>query len=216
MARFTRDHTFFSTTTGRILTLLRRQKQTVDDLAATLSLSDNAVRNQIYSLERDGLVTVDGTRRGSGKPAWVYGLSPEADRLFPKPYALILDHLLDAMDERMPAAEVQATLEDVGRRMADAVGPLPEDETAMFAAVVSAFADIGGLAEIETLDDGHAIQGFDCPMSRTVSGHPHACQILQSMLETLLDRPVTEACDRSSSPRCRFLVGQRVAVDGAG
>ncbi len=200
------ERRFFSTTTGRILALLRRRKQTVDDLAGELALSDNAVRNQLYTLERDGLVAIDGTRRGPGKPAWLYGLSPEADRLFPKPYAMILDHLLGVLSEQMTAEQIDAALAEVGQRMAAGIPAQPGGVDARLPAVVEAFASIGGLAEIDTTGDCLAVQGYDCPLSRTVPEHPNACRVLQSMLETALGQPVTEACDKSDPPRCRFVL----------
>jgi predicted ArsR family transcriptional regulator len=42
-------------TRGRILDLLRAKEQTVNELAAALELTDNAVRAHLLSLERDGL-----------------------------------------------------------------------------------------------------------------------------------------------------------------
>lgn len=200
------ERRFFSTTTGRILALLRRRKQTVDDLAGALTLSNNAVRNQLYTLERDGLVAIDGTRRGPGKPAWLYRLSPEADRLFPKPYAAMLDQLLDVLSERMTAEEIDDALVEVGRRMAASIPAQSGEVAARLPAVIEAFTSIGGLAEIDTSGDCLAIQGYDCPLSRTVGHHPNACRVPQAMLETALGRPVIEECDKSDPPRCRFVI----------
>ena len=42
-------------TRGKILDLLRTKEQTVNELAAALGLTDNAVRAHLLSLERDGL-----------------------------------------------------------------------------------------------------------------------------------------------------------------
>ncbi len=212
MARNPWNKRFFSTTAGHILTLLRRQKQTVDDLADALTLSDNAVRNQLYGLERDGLVAVDGTRRGTGKPSWLYGLAPEADRLFPKPYATILDHLLEVLSSHLTPAEVDAALVEVGQRMAAGIPPLAGTAEQRLPAVIEAFSGIGGLAEIEATDGCLAIQGFDCPLSRTVPQHPQACRVLQSMLETVLEQPVAERCDHGTPPRCRFVLEGATAL----
>ena len=53
MARSNWNQRFFSSTRGRILTLLRREKRTVEDLAGELTLTDNAVRAHLATLERD-------------------------------------------------------------------------------------------------------------------------------------------------------------------
>lgn len=52
-----RDERFFASTRGQVVTLLRRGSRTVDELAGTLGLTDNAVRAHLAGLERDGLVT---------------------------------------------------------------------------------------------------------------------------------------------------------------
>jgi predicted ArsR family transcriptional regulator len=57
---------FFETTRGQIVGLLRRGRRTVEELARALGLTDNAVRNHLATLERDGLVRQDGVRRGPG------------------------------------------------------------------------------------------------------------------------------------------------------
>src|SRR6266496_4119842 len=75
---------FFASTRGRIVTLLRRNSRTVEELAQELTLTDNAVRAHLATLERDGIVQQRGVRRGSGKPSYIYDLTPEAEYLFPK------------------------------------------------------------------------------------------------------------------------------------
>src|ERR687886_161422 len=112
------DKRFFASTRGRIVALLRRAARTVDELAQTLDLTDNAVRAHLSTLERDGLVHQQGVRRGSGKPAYAYALTPEAEHLFPKPYAAVLRQLLDALDQNMVPDEVEALLRWVGQELA--------------------------------------------------------------------------------------------------
>ena len=70
-----------ASTRGRILALLRGEDRTVNDLAAVLKLTNNAVRAHLISLERDGLVQQRGSRPGIRKPHVAYGLSAEAENL---------------------------------------------------------------------------------------------------------------------------------------
>ncbi len=83
-----RNPRFFASTRGKIVTLLRRASRTVEELAQALGLTDNAVRAQLALLERDRLVQQHGSRRGSSKPAYVYGLTPAAEELYPKAYVV--------------------------------------------------------------------------------------------------------------------------------
>src|SRR5688572_21385928 len=72
---------------GRVVRLLRRAAQSVNELAATLGLTDNAVRAHLLRLERDGLVQQAGTRPGFRKPEAVYEITADAEHLFAKAYA---------------------------------------------------------------------------------------------------------------------------------
>src|SRR5207248_1873121 len=108
---------FFESTRGRIIMLLRRANRTVEELAQALDLTDNAVRAHLATLERDGFVRQRGARRGSGKPAFVYELTPETEQLFPKAYGLVLRELLHLLNEHMPADEVEALLRLVCGRL---------------------------------------------------------------------------------------------------
>ena len=81
---------FLETTRGQLLSLMRRGPRTVEELAAALELSDNAIRNHLSTLERDHLVRQAGVRRttGAGKPALVYELHPTPNRCFRAPIRL--------------------------------------------------------------------------------------------------------------------------------
>lgn len=206
MARNTWERRFFTTTAGRIVNLLRRRHHTVDDLASSLDLSSNAIRNQISTLERDGLIASEGTRRGPSKPAWLYRLTPEAERLFPKPYATVLDQLLVVLAERLPPDALEDALDEVGHRLAATVPPLSGPLEARMPGVLATLGDLGGLAEYSITDGSLIIEGFDCPLAQTVSRNPCACRVLQTLLEDVLEQPVVEQCDRSAAPRCRFVV----------
>src|SRR5436190_543972 len=111
------DKRFWASTRGRIVMLLRGGSRTVNELAAALGLTDNAVRMQLDRLERDGLVQPRGTRPGTRKPTVIYELSPEAERLFPKVYGPILRHLMDELAERLPAKRVDDMARAVGHRL---------------------------------------------------------------------------------------------------
>src|ERR1041384_8305343 len=92
---------FFESTRGRIVSLLRGATRTVNELAAELELTDNAVRAQLLTLERDGLVRQSGVQRGFRKPHFAYELTPEAEHLFPKSYDALLNQFLAVLKNRL-------------------------------------------------------------------------------------------------------------------
>src|SRR5256885_871484 len=78
-------------TRARLLALLREGSWTVDDLAERLTLTDNAVRFHLDTLEVAGSIEKAGVRRaGVGQPAVLYTLSSAGDEAFSKAYAPVL------------------------------------------------------------------------------------------------------------------------------
>jgi predicted ArsR family transcriptional regulator len=196
------EERFFGTTRGQIIVLLRRTRDTVDGLAHRLGLTDNAVRSHLATLERDGIVVQRGVQRGAGKPSNVYELAPDAERLFPKAYGLILRELLDVLEERMTPKQLEDLLRDVGRRLGarQRGGPDPI-ETA-----VDALNALGGLAEARWPEaTTNVIHGFACPLAEVLPQHPLMCRLAEAMLAEATGLEVIERCDRGGErPQCRF------------
>jgi predicted ArsR family transcriptional regulator len=199
------DKRFFASTRGRIVRLLRRSERTVDDLAASLDLTDNAVRSHLATLERDGLVEQHGLRRGERRPAHIYGLTANAERLFPRGYEPVLDVLLTIFGERLPPEELEAALRDVGRRLAveyDGSGATnPRDRIPSAVAVLEA---LGGLLEVEDEGDRVRLRGYGCPLAGVTTNHPVACRLAEALVEQIVGAPVRECCERTEHPRCQF------------
>ena len=201
-----RNPRFFASTRGKIVTLLRRASRTVEELAQALGLTDNAVRAQLALLERDGLVQQHGSRRGSSKPAYVYGLTPAAEELFPKAYSPVLRQLLEVLHERLNAEEVEALMRATGRRLA-AIWFVPQGEVrTRLERAVEALNELGGLAELEQHNGTYVIRGYSCPLAAVVPGHPEICRLTASLLTELVGMPVQEQCDRGEKVGCRFVV----------
>jgi predicted ArsR family transcriptional regulator len=195
-------------TQGRVLHLLRRQNRTVNELAAELGVTDNAVRAQLASLGRDGLVEEVGSRPGVRKPEAVFGLSGDARHLFPKAYDLLLNHLVNVISGHLPEEEVRQIFEEVGHRLAAST---PVDRNAdlnqRLEIALHMFSEMGGLPEVVQEPDFIIIRGRDCPIAAAVQSHPKACLLAEVLLSDLLGCSVTEQCDRSGpTPHCIFKV----------
>jgi predicted ArsR family transcriptional regulator len=200
---------FLSTARGQVVELLRRGSRTVDELAQALGLTDNAVRAQLAALERDGLVEQRGLRRGVGRPAYSYGLTPEADSLFSTAYAEVLRRTLGEVAARHGHAEVQSVLRVVGRDLAGAMGGQVQGETLQerLEGVGQLLGDLGGLSEVHREDNHLVLEGYGCPLRAIVPEHPEACQLALALVQELLGTErVSECCIRGSEPRCRFEV----------
>lgn len=194
---------FFASTRGQVVTLLRQGLATVEELAQSLDLTDNAVRSHLAALERDGLVVQSGVRRGAGKPAYTYNLTPEAETLFPKAYGALLHLMLDTLAARLPSETVDEILRDVGRRLAQGQTVPTGDLRARVEAAVDLLGEMGGLATIEERNGGFVIVGRDCPLAAAVGGHPETCLLAEALLADVIGALVCQTCD-PDIPRCRF------------
>lgn len=197
---------FFATTRGQIVMLLRRAGRTVDELAQALGLTDNGVRSHLATLERDGLVRQHGTRRGAGKPAYTYELTPEADDLFPKAYDEILAQLLGVLVEHLGPEQLSQVLDDVSGRLARGRVAPPGDLRSRVEWGASLLREMGGLPEVEESDGAFLIRGYSCPIGAVVSQNPGACRLAELLLSRVIGATVRERCERGSSPRCCFEV----------
>jgi predicted ArsR family transcriptional regulator len=198
---------FANSTRGRLIVFLRRGARTVDEMATALNLTDNAVRVHLAALERDGLVRQGGARHagGVGKPAYTYGLTAEAENLFPKPYSTVLDHMIASLDGRLSPQEVEEVLRTAGRRMASKYPAADGDRSLRLQVAADALTQIGGLAELDERDDGTVeIRGYSCPLGALVPDHPEVCNLAAAFVSEIARVKMCERCDRETPPRCRF------------
>ena len=188
----------------RILGLLRRSRQSITSLAAALGLTDNAVRMHIAALHRDGIVDQVGTERETGgKPARLYGLTPEGEELFPKAYALVLGKLVEEIVRTQGRARAVELLRAVGAQAA-AAAPRGANRKRRMEAAAQAFRDLGADAEVEKAGKGWRLQAHGCPLSAVTAGHPELCELGKALVQEVVGEPVTECCQRGDRPRCAF------------
>jgi len=208
METITFDKRFFESTRGQIVTILRSAPCTVEDLAEKLSLTDNAVRAHLATLERDGLVRQSGLRRGPRKPHFTYVLTDEADRLFPKAYDALLNQLIAVLKTRLSPTDIEDALREVGRAMA-ATAPVGQNASleSRVQSALKALESIGGAGEVVKEEDKFVIEGSGCPLAAAVAVHPEVCHLAESLVGEIVKAPVHEQCDRSGRPKCRFEIG---------
>jgi predicted ArsR family transcriptional regulator len=196
-------------TRGRIIGLLRRSPQTVEELATALGVTDNAVRAQLASLERDGMVRQHGLRRGSGKPSFSYALKSEFEPLLSKAYIPMLVRLVRGIGERLPAQQVTELLNEVGRAWAGELPQVSGDIKSKVVAASNLLNELGGVTEIEQGNRCLMIRGYSCPLALAVRENPGVCVAVQALLSRYIGEHVIEHCDREGERvHCRFEVSR--------
>jgi len=193
---------------GRIIALLRRGERTVDELAAELGVTDNAVRAHVDLLEREGIVAQTRVRRDGavGKPATLYAIAPRASATLSAAYAPVLAALAAALRERMPRRDLEVLYRDAGRRLAenqDESGARSFEKRVRAAAEL--LATLGAELDVARVDDGFMLQGHACPLADAVRADPSVCQAIRELVSGVTGESVRECCDRGGeSPKCRL------------
>jgi predicted ArsR family transcriptional regulator len=198
----------FKSTRGKILALLRTGERTVNELAAELRLTDNAVRAHLASLERDRLVSQSGMRPGVRKPHTTYALGPEAEQLFPKAYGRLVSLLMSIFSRQIKPRNLRAGMRAAGRAVAQEHLRELKGKTRQqrIDAAVRILKELGGTAAFREEDGKHFIYGNGCPIAAATANHPEACLLAESLLTNIIGSPVKERCIRGAAPSCRFEV----------
>jgi predicted ArsR family transcriptional regulator len=192
-----------------LLALLLRHKSglSVDELTAHLSISRNAVRQHLSSLESEGLVAVGNVRRGVGRPTQLYALTPLGAEQFPRQYSLLSGLLLSALREMQGSAGVSALLAAIAGRMAAQHGHRVTGETvAERATSVAGFLnELGYAAQSDAAGASAEITAVNCVYHHLAAEFPEVCQLDMDLIGRLTGAQVEQTeCMLRGGECCRF------------
>src|SRR5678810_7040 len=96
--------------TRRAIAKLLKTEGPIDSaqLAERLGLTAMAVRQHLYALQREGLVTAEERPVPIGRPAKFWRLTPDADHLFPEAYAELSVALIDSVKDAVSYTHLRA------------------------------------------------------------------------------------------------------------
>ena len=145
--------------TRRAIVHLLKQEGALDaqTLADRLQLSAMAVRQHLYALQEEHLVTYHEVPRPIGRPAKLWQLTPAADRLFPEAYAELTVSLLTSVTEAFGAAGLERLLDVRTRQQIAAYGQHMAGHDTLQQRVETLAAmrtDEGYMAEVQAQADG--------------------------------------------------------------
>ena len=203
---------FLASSKGRLLDLLRRAPQTVDELASGLAITGPAVRTHLMALARDGLVQEGDLRRTSARrPSRTYRLAPAAEAFFCQGFVPFLDALLGVLAGKLPRRNLDEVVRAVGRRLArpTATGAL----AARVAAAAGVLDQLGGVTEVKTRRNGgitYEIVGLSCPLGAIARAHPSVCVAIESLVAEMTRAQARQGCHREEDqPHCLIEVTPR-------
>ena len=152
-------------------------------LARRMGLTPMAVRQHLYALQREKLVTAEERKGPRGRPAKYWQLTREADRLFPDAYAELSVALIGALGDTFGEAGVQRVLASrcaaqrtAYRARIDASAPLGDK----LRALAKQRTEEGYMAEVRRDGDGYLFIENHCPICA-------AATVCQGFCSTELD-----------------------------
>jgi predicted ArsR family transcriptional regulator len=187
-----------------IQALKRTGWATIPALAQMLSISTEAVRQQLSYLQREGWITTDcapdaDDERVPGRPPVEYCLTPAADDLFPKDYATLAVTLFDALGR--PERELAEITDERVASMQLALlerGP---------AALRSIYRPDDPYTDIDEDAAGFRLIERNCPYLQFATERPLFCSTTVSALRRLTKREVVrEERFQDGDGRCVFHV----------
>jgi len=186
-------------------------------LARRMGLTPMAVRQHLYALQREKLVTAEERKGPLGRPAKYWQLTREADRLFPDAYAELSVALIGALGDTFGEAGVQRVLASrcaaqrtAYRARIDASAPLGDK----LRALAKQRTEEGYMAEVRRDGDGYLFIENHCPICAAASVCQGFCSTeLELFREVLGPQVAVERGEHivSGDRRCVYRVSASVS-----
>ena len=161
-------------------------------LARKLRVSSMAVRQHLYGLRDEYLVTYEEERRPLGRPAKVWRLMPEADRFFRDDHANLAVSLIDSIRNVFGQKGLDRLLSQWRKRRGESLlRQMPQSGSLQgrLTALVALRRDDGYLAEMQKLDDGSFLfLENHCTIRAAASACSGLCAVEESLLSKMLGR----------------------------
>ena len=181
--------------TRRAIVKLLKTEGALDSsrLARQLRLTPMAVRQHLYALQREKLVTAEERPVPLGRPAKHWQLTAEANRLFPDAYAELTLALVGAVGTAFGPAGIQRVLESrCASQRADYRSRIPpslplEEKLRELALIRTAE---GYMAEVSREGDGFLFVERHCPICAAASACQGFCATELELFRSVLGKGV--------------------------
>lgn len=196
----------------QILTLLLNAEEgmSIDEIAAELAISRNAVKQHLDGLEKQQLVHGIAMTSTGGRPARSYALTEQGINRFPKQYAWFCNLLLSELAADMDEQALERLMWRLGSKLADSLQPrfANKDFGDRLAATIELMGNLGYHAELESDGECRIIKAVNCVYHDLAQQRPQLCHFDKALISGLLQKPIEQtSCMASKDCCCRFAVG---------
>jgi len=189
--------------------------QDAASLARRLGVSAMAVRQHLYDLSGEGLVTHETEARPLGRPAKLWALTPAADRFFPDGHAEFSVGLINSMKQAFGAEGLDKLLRLRAREQI-ATYKARIDRQPSLPKKLKALAEIrteeGYMAEVEKANGGYLLVENHCPVCSAAAACTSLCNMELEVFQKSLGREhEVRRIDHilAGARRCAYLVTRK-------
>jgi DeoR family suf operon transcriptional repressor len=195
----------------QILKLLLGLKQgmSLDEIAAALNISRNAVKQHVVGLENNDLIRKDTFKTTGGRPSRNYVLTEKGINRFPKQYAWFCNFMLAELKEDMGEEAFKRYMSRLGVKFAQTLISQFNDKepTERIIALVEAMQALGYHAKEDLSNPTPVIYAFNCVYHDLVRQYPELCEFDRALVSTLLGLSIEQTqCMACNDCSCQFLI----------
>jgi predicted ArsR family transcriptional regulator len=210
--------------TRRAIVELLKQEGAMDskELSTRLGVSAMAIRQHLYALQSERLVTYQEEPRPMGRPAKLWRLTPAADRFFPAGYAELTLSLINSVTEAFGEGGIDRLLEVRTRHQIESYGEQIARDSLQekLEKLAMLRTNEGYMAEVEELADGSFLLIENhCPICAAATACTGLCARELEVFQAVLGAEVT--VDRTEhivagARRCAYQVYRRYLIPNPG
>lgn len=202
----------------QLLTLLLQNKEgfTVEGLSKRLGITDNAVRQHLTALERDGIVVKGAMQSTGGRPEQLFGLTTAGHELFPRHYSWFADLLISSLREEQGTEALRERLEGMGKAVGRQVATRlagAKDKAERVRLLSEIMRELGYQSGSVTMANEKlpAIEAANCVFHSLAQRYPEVCYFdLAMMSEVVGSDVIHDECMVRGGNVCRFKFKERV------
>jgi predicted ArsR family transcriptional regulator len=193
----------------------RSESGTVENIAAALDVTPNAIRQHLKLLVREELIVQTTRSSSTGRPAKLYSLHENAFEFFPKTYPDFSVRLINELKRKYGDQETFNLLNDVWDSIVSEMveDTLEEMDNELsntnirhrIEAVTKFFRDYGKYPELIEDENSFALKNYNCLLFDIAKVEPLICKVDKSLLEKLVGQTARkEKCIRDGDPYCLY------------
>jgi len=191
----------------QILKLLLENKAglSIDEIAAALAISRNAVQQHFTALERDGYIQTGGLNKTAGRPVRAYILTEAGINSFPKQYAWFSELILSNLKEEMGSEAFQRYLHKLGVSLSQNL--LPQFEGKPSGERIDELLKIMEQLGFQAKAVDSSIEACNCIYHDLAQKHEEICEFDRTLISSLLDKEIDHVeCMATGGAVCRFKI----------